>query len=214
MKHIVDILKDFGLEVPAEKKEEFEKSVLENYKTVAELESLQSKLSNAEKANEDLKEKYETDLGKRDDDLKDLQKKLKEAQAAGVDAEKFAELETELKTLRSTYDTDKKAYEEKLAQQAHEFLVREAAGAIKFTSNSAKKAFIADALADETICNKDGKLTGFDDFVTSYRETDADAFVPDEPEQPSEPTTPPDFSGRSGGSNSSDPGTFVMPQIL
>lgn len=214
MKHINDILKEFGLEIPEDKKADFEKAVLENYKTVAEVESLQTKLSNAETANKDLKEKYDTDIGTRDNDLKDLQKKLKDAQAAGVDTEKFTELETELKNLRSAYDTDKKAYEEQLAKQAHEFLVREAAGSIKFTSNSAKKAFIADALAEETICNKDGKLTGFDDFLNNYKETDADAFVADEPDQNQPPQTPPDFSSKSGSTSNPEPESFEHPLVL
>ena len=34
MKNIFEIIKEYGLEVPAEKQKEFEKAVLENYKTV------------------------------------------------------------------------------------------------------------------------------------------------------------------------------------
>ena len=34
MKNIFEIMKEYGLEVPAEKQKEFEKAVLENYKTV------------------------------------------------------------------------------------------------------------------------------------------------------------------------------------
>lgn len=214
MKHINEILKEFGLEIPEDKKANFEKVVLENYKTVGEMDVLQTKLSNAETANKDLKDKYDTDISGRDKDLKDLQKKLKEAQESGVDSEKVKTLEGEIETMRNTYQTEKKAYEEKLAKQAHEFLVREAAGGIKFTSNSAKKAFIADALAEETICNKDGKLTGFDDFLNGYKETDADAFVPDNPETDNQPQTPPDFSGKSGNANGGEPETSTRPTIL
>ena len=36
MKNIYEILKSIGLEVPDDKKAEFDKAVLENYKTVAE----------------------------------------------------------------------------------------------------------------------------------------------------------------------------------
>ena len=37
MKNIFEIMKDYGLEVPEDKKKDFEKAVLENYKTAAEL---------------------------------------------------------------------------------------------------------------------------------------------------------------------------------
>ena len=213
MKDIFAILGEFGLEVPEDKKESLKAAVLENYKTVAELETLQTKLSNAETAKNELKEQYEQDTLKRDKDLKDLQKALKEAQAAGDDSGKLSELEAELKTLRETYNTDKQAYEQKLAKQAHEFLIREAAGNIKFTSTSAKKSFITDAIADETIMSKDGKLTGFDDFLNAYKEADANAFVAEQTEPESKPT-PPDFSGKSNTSGSAEPEAFVYPTLL
>lgn len=38
MKNIFEIMKDYGLEVPEDKKKDFEKAVLENYKTVADYE--------------------------------------------------------------------------------------------------------------------------------------------------------------------------------
>lgn len=48
MKNIYDILKDFGLEIPEEKKADFDKAVIENYKTVAEVDKLKNKLTTAE----------------------------------------------------------------------------------------------------------------------------------------------------------------------
>lgn len=38
MKNIVEICKDFGIEIPADKLAEFNKAVAESYKTVAEFE--------------------------------------------------------------------------------------------------------------------------------------------------------------------------------
>ena len=36
MKNIFEIMKEFGLEIPEDKTKEFEKQVLENYKTVSD----------------------------------------------------------------------------------------------------------------------------------------------------------------------------------
>ena len=45
MKNIIDICKDFGLEIPADKHAEFNKAVAENYKTVAEHEKKVNRLT-------------------------------------------------------------------------------------------------------------------------------------------------------------------------
>ena len=45
MKNIIDICKDFGLEIPAEKHAEFNRAVAENYKTIAEHEKKVNRLS-------------------------------------------------------------------------------------------------------------------------------------------------------------------------
>lgn len=36
MKNIFEIMKEYGLEIPEEKKKDFEKTLLENYKTVSD----------------------------------------------------------------------------------------------------------------------------------------------------------------------------------
>ena len=48
MKNIIELLHDIGIEIPADKKADFEKSVGENYKTIAEFERQKAKLDNAE----------------------------------------------------------------------------------------------------------------------------------------------------------------------
>lgn len=45
MKNIIDICKDFGIEIPADKQTEFNKSVAENYKTIAEHEKKVNRLN-------------------------------------------------------------------------------------------------------------------------------------------------------------------------
>lgn len=194
MKNIHEILKSVGIEVPADKKEAFDKEVLENYKTVSEVNLIRGKLENAESERDTYKNKYDEDIKKRDADLEDLQKKLKNA---GVDAEKLKTLETDLATLKTTYEESKVEYEKKLADQAYEFALKQKVDGLKFSSNSAKKAFIADAMKEEMKI-KDGELQGFDSFVKSYKENDAGAFISEEPNK----QDPPHFSGKSTGTDS------------
>ena len=44
MKNIFEIMKEYGLEVPEDKKKDFEKTVLENYKTVSDYDTQAEKL--------------------------------------------------------------------------------------------------------------------------------------------------------------------------
>lgn len=48
MRNIFEIMKEYGIEVPEEKKKDFEKSVLENYKTVSDYDVQSEKLKAAE----------------------------------------------------------------------------------------------------------------------------------------------------------------------
>ena len=48
MKNIFEIMKEYGLEVPGDKRKDFEKTLLENYKTVSDYEVQAEKLKTAE----------------------------------------------------------------------------------------------------------------------------------------------------------------------
>lgn len=48
MKNIFEIMKEFGIEIPGDKQKDFEKAVLENYKTVSDYEVQSEKLKTAE----------------------------------------------------------------------------------------------------------------------------------------------------------------------
>lgn len=197
MKNIHELLKTVGVEIPEDKKAEFDKAVSENYKTVNEVENIRTKLGNVEKERDDLKSQYEADIQKRDADLKAVQDQL---QNAGVDKSKLEELQNNLVKQKEDYEASKKDYEAKLAKQQYEFAVKEKVAEIKFSSISAKKAFIAD-LMQNPLQVKDGKLLGFDDFVNGYKEQDAGAFVSEDdskdkkdPEEGKKPV----FSSKSG----------------
>lgn len=195
MKNIYEILKSIGVEVPTDKKEEFDKAVNENYKTIKEVEGLNGKLSKAESERDTYKKKYDEDIATRDTDLADLKKKLEDA---GVDKTKLEDLTKQLNTLQSTYDTAKTDYEKQLAKQKKDFLIREQVNSLKFSSNSAKKAFLADAIAKDLPVEND-TILGFQDFVNAYKEQDAGAFVTEKDDDSSkeDPKPAPQFSSKS-----------------
>ena len=212
MVNIHEILKKFEISIPADKKEEFDKLMVENYKTVKEVINLQGKLENMEKERDTYKEKYDTDIKQRDADIKDLQTKLKDA---GTDSTKLTDLENQLTTLQETYKKAKDDYESQLSKQAYEFAVKEKVAGLKFSSNSAKKAFIADAIKEEMKI-KDGELQGFDDFVENYKKSDADAFLKEENPEPTpapENKPKPTFSGKSTGNGDTDPAPAEKPSV-
>ena len=104
MKNIYEILKSFEITVPEDKKEDFDKVLNENYKTISEVTKIQGKLEKAEGERDTYKNKYDTDIKQRDADIKDLQGKLKDA---GTDTTKLADLQKELSALQDTYNTEK-----------------------------------------------------------------------------------------------------------
>ena len=121
----------------------------------------------------------------RDTDLADLQGKLTAVQE---DAGKLSEAQTALTGLQDKYDTERKEWEQKNAKQAYEFMIRERANTLTFSSSAAKKEFIREAIGKNFQVDGDTVL-GFDDFVGKYKESDPGAFSTDNDTQ-----SPPDDS--------------------
>ena len=65
-----------------------------------------------------------------------------------------------------------------VAELQHDFAAQSAVSGVKFSSESAKKAFLSDLKAKK-LPLQEGKLLGFDDYVASYKKTDPGAFAPD-----------------------------------
>lgn len=109
MKNIFDIMKEFGIEVPEDHKKDFEKAVLENYKTMADYEKQTEKLN---KANDTIKAS--------DAAMKDLQTKLDEYKDVDVSAlnQRITDLETEKGNIESDY-------QKKLAERDFNDLIKE-----------------------------------------------------------------------------------------
>ena len=134
------------------------------------------------------KKKYEDAVSTKDTSINDLQKQLKERdtdlknlQAQLSDGTKdnetkISELTGQLTKLQDDYKNAKKDYEDKLSAQAYNFAVREYAGGRKFTSEAAKRDFINEMLSAK-LSMKDNAIIGATDFETTYRASNADAFV-------------------------------------
>lgn len=160
MTNIDEIMRKFGVEIGEDKKADFTRELLANYKTVAEFNNLQ--------------DRYNNDISTRDNDLNALKEQLNKANSSN---EELETLKNQLNGLQSKYDTDKQAYETKLKTQQYDFIVNKFADTLEFTSNGAKKAFISDLKSKDLPLNenKDG-LMGTDDFVKDYMEKDSGAF--------------------------------------
>lgn len=78
------------------------------------------------------------------------------------------------------YNTDTQALKQQLEAQSYAHTVEGAVSGMKFSSEAAKKAFVADLTAKK-LPAQDGKLLGLDDYVKAYKEADPGAFVSDQP---------------------------------
>ncbi len=113
MKNIFDIMKEFGIEVPEDHRKDFEKAVLENYKTVTDYDKQTDKLNKANKT-----------IKANDTAMKDLQTKLDEYKDVDVSAlnQRISDLETEKGNIESDY-------QKKMAERDFNDLIKESIAA-------------------------------------------------------------------------------------
>lgn len=87
MKNVFELMKEYGVELPEDKKKDFEKALLENYKTIKDYDAQKEKLTAAEQKNatsettinelkEDLKKFDGKDVGALEQKITDLQAEL------------------------------------------------------------------------------------------------------------------------------------------
>lgn len=98
MKNITEILTDIGIEVPEDKKSDFDKAFAENYKTIVDYNKQKEKLDTATQSVKELNETIKGYEGT-DDTIKTLQKKVtdyEQAEADRVQAEKDRKADEEM----------------------------------------------------------------------------------------------------------------------
>ena len=81
------------------------------------------------------------------------------------------------------YNADTQKLKDDLAAAEYGHTVKDAVASLKFSSESAKKAFVADLTAKK-LPVQEGKMLGFEDYVKSYRESDPGAFLPEDGKMP------------------------------
>lgn len=156
MVNIETLLKNAGVDLPEDKKDDFLKAFNENYKTVNEFDKKVKKL---EGENEQLQKELDT----ANESLNKLD---------GIDPDK---IKLELEAAKKRADDLKAEYDGKLAEREKDDLLKEAMDGIEFTSSAAKKSIMAQIKADVTV--KNGKLIGFNDLLESIKAEDSSAFV-------------------------------------
>lgn len=166
MKNINEILKELGIEVPADKVAELTKQVAENYKTVAEFDKKVGRLeterdglqSQLDTATENLKKFEGLDADALKNEVAEAKKKAKDAEDA-------------LKT--------------QLEERDYNDALKACMAGVKFSSSAAKAA-VMEQIRKQGLKRDGDKLLGFDDAIKTIKEADPDAFAAEE-----DPNTPP-----------------------
>lgn len=154
MKNIHDILKGFGIEIPEDKKSEFDKAVSENYKTVAEADKLRT-----------ARDSYKTQLD-------DAAKKLEGFKDVNVE-----DLKGQIATLTGDLASQKAAFEKQIADRDFDDLLN---GAI--TKSKAKNVKAVRALLDlEAIKASKNQSADIEAALKKVREENDYLFTSDEP---------------------------------
>ena len=150
--NIIEKLKQFNVEVTPE----MEKAFAGDFLSEKEVEK---KLSKAESDRDAWKQRAET----AEETLKGFEGKDLDAMQKEIDdwKEKATKAESE--------------YNAKMAEHEKQELLKEAFSEIEFTSESAKKAIMAQI--SENVSVKNGKLIGFNDLLEDAKKNDASAFV-------------------------------------
>ena len=163
MKNISDILNEIGLEIPEDKKADFDTAFSANYKTVNEF---QKRVSKAEEERDGYKSRAET----AENTLKGFE---------GVDLEKINKDLDEWK--KKAEDTEKE-YQRKIAERDFNDALTEGIGKYKFTSEAAKRAVMAE-IKKKGLTMSEGKILGLNDAIEQIKANDKGAFVDEEEEE-------------------------------
>lgn len=150
--NIIEKLKQFNVEITSE----MEKAFSGDFLSEREVEKKLSKLQNE---NESLKGRAET-----------AEETLK-----GFEGKDFDTITKERDEWKKKAEDAEREYSAKEAEREKQELLKEAFAEIEFTSESAKKAIIAQI--SENVSVKNGKLIGFNDLLEDAKKNDASAFV-------------------------------------
>lgn len=150
--NIIEKLKQFNVEITAEMEKAFSGDFLSERE-------VEKKLSKAENDRDSWKQRAET-----------AEETLK-----GFEGKDFDTITKERDEWKKKAEDAEKEYSAKEAEREKRGLVEDAMAGIEFTSESAKKAIMAQIY--EGVSVKNGKLIGFNDLLEDAKKNDASAFV-------------------------------------
>ena len=185
--NIIEKLKQFNVEVTPEMEKAFAGDFL------SELE-VTKKLNKAENDRDAWKKRAET-----------AEETLK-----GFDGKDFDTITKERDEWKKKAEDAEKEYSAKEAEREKQELLKEAFADIEFTSESAKKAIMAQIA--EGVSVKNGKLIGFNDLLEDAKKNDASAFV-DKAQQNLEQNKA-RFTGPMNNQNGNNNGNLTKKDIM
>lgn len=156
--NIIEKLKQFNVEITSDMEKAFGGTFLSE-------QEVNKKLSKAETDRDAWKQRAET-----------AEETLK-----GFEGKDFDTITKERDEWKKKAEDAEREYAEKEAEREKQELIKEAFAEVKFTSESAKKAIMAQIAEGVTV--KNGKLIGFNDLLDDAKKADASAFVDEEQEQ-------------------------------
>ena len=162
MQKLIETLKEFGVEITADKHAEVKKAISEHYKNVAEHNKAISKLEGERDSWKEKAETAEETLKKFEGiEPENIQKELEGWKKKAEEAEENAR--------KQIYERD---FSDALKVEMENY---------KFTSEAAKKAILAE-INEAGLKLKDGKILGLTDLMEQIKEKDGSAFA-DEKQQ-------------------------------
>lgn len=176
--NIIEKLKQFNVEVTPDMEKAFSGEFLSE-------KEVEKKISKAENDRDSWKQRAET-----------AEETLK-----GFEGKDFDTITKERDEWKKKAEDAEKEYSAKEAEREKQELLKEAFADIEFTSESAKKAIMAQI--SENVSVKNGKLIGFNDLLEDAKKNDASAFVDKEQQNLEQNkarfTTP--MNNQNGGNN-------------
>lgn len=185
--NIIEKLKTFNVEITSEMEKAFSGDFLSE-------KEVEKKLSKLQTENESLKERAET-----------AEETLK-----GFDGKNFDEITKERDEWKKKAEDAEKDYSAKMAEHEKNELLKEAFAEVEFTSESAKKAIMAQIA--EGVSVKNGKLIGFNDLLEDAKKNDASAFV--NKEQQNLEQNKARFTGPMNNQNGNNNGNLTKKDIM
>lgn len=183
---IYKLLQNAGIEVPEDKKAEFDKAFRESWKSKSEIEAKDTKITN-----------LEADVKAKDELLKTANAEISSYKTMDIDAIKKSGEDYKIK-----YEDAIKTHNDEIAKRDKRDAIKDKLldAGIEFSSEYAKRGVIDDLMAEESLTvDKNGKLVGFDDVFKGVKETQPKAFVvKDGDGKEKNPQTPPPMYAGAG----------------